>query len=134
VFYLKKYIESRSAVSVPRVDERKNRIRKMKPNIQNILAELRHRFEAIYGDRMVNMLLFGSQARGDATSESDIDVMVVLKGPVKPGDEISRTGEISAEISLKYDVVISCIFMSAERYATGRNSLIINVHREGVSV
>jgi len=37
--------------------------------------------------------------------------------------------EISAEISLKYDVVISCIFMSAERYATGQNPLIINVHR-----
>jgi predicted nucleotidyltransferase len=106
----------------------------MKPDIQNILAELRHCFEAIYGDRMVNMLLFGSQARGDATAESDIDVMIVLKGPVKPGDEIARTGEISAEISLKYDVVISCIFMSAERYATGRNPLIINVHREGVSV
>jgi len=107
---------------------------KMKSDIQNILVELRHRFEAIYGDRMVNMLLFGSQARGDATVDSDIDVMVVLKGPVKPGDEIARTGEVSAEISLKYDVVISCIFMSAERYATGRNPLIINVHREGVPV
>ena len=106
----------------------------MKPNIQNILAELRHHFEAIYGDRMVNMILFGSQARGEATAESDIDVMVVLKGPVKPGNEISRTGEISAEISLKYDVVIPCIFMSAERYATGRNPLILNVHREGVPV
>lgn len=106
----------------------------MKPDIQKILIELRQHFETIYGDRMVNMLLFGSQARGDATVESDIDVMVVLKGTVKPGDEIARTGEISAEISLKYDVVISCVFMSAERYATGRNPLIISVHREGVSV
>ena len=106
----------------------------MKPDIQKILVELRLHFEAIYGDRMVNMILFGSQARNDATVESDIDVMVVLRGTVKPGDEISRTGEISAEISLKHDVVISCIFMSAERYATGQNPLIINVHREGVSV
>lgn len=106
----------------------------MKLDIQKILVELRQHFEAIYGERLVNMLLFGSQARGDATSESDIDVMIVLKGPVKPGDEIARTGEISADISLKYDVVISCIFMSAERYATEQSPLIMNVHREGVTV
>jgi uncharacterized protein len=106
----------------------------MKSDIQKILVELRQHFEAIYGDRMVNMLLFGSQARGDATSESDIDIMVVLKGPVKPGDEISRTGEISAEISLKYDVVISCVFMSAERYTIEQSPLILNVHREGIAV
>jgi len=106
----------------------------MKPNIQNILTELRHRFEAIYGDRMVNMLLFGSQARGDATSESDIDVMVVLKGPVKPGKEINRTSEIRAELSLKNDVVISCVFMSAERYTIEQSPLILNVHREGIAI
>ena len=106
----------------------------MRQDIQQILNELRHRFEAIYGDRMVNMFLFGSQARGDATFESDIDVMVVLKGTVKPGDEIARTGEISAEISLKYDVVISCVFMSAERYDAERSPLILNVHREGIAV
>jgi hypothetical protein len=60
--------------------------------------------------------------------------MIVLKGPVNPGNEIARTGEISADISLKYDVVISCIFMSAERYTTEQSPLIMNVHREGVTV
>jgi uncharacterized protein len=106
----------------------------MKPDIQKILVELRQHFEAIYGDRMVNMLLFGSQARGDATSESDIDIMIVLKGPVKPGKEINRTSEIRAELSLKNDVVISCVFMSAERYTIEQSPLILNVHREGIAV
>lgn len=109
-------------------------LERMKTNLQNILAELRNRFSEIYCERMVNMLLFGSQARGDATSESDIDIMVVLKGPVKPGEEIARTGEVFAEISLKYDVVISCVFISEERYETGRTPLVMNVHREGVSI
>lgn len=106
----------------------------MRQDIKNILSELRCRFEAIYSDRLVDMLLFGSQARGDATPESDIDVMVVLKGHINPGDEIARTGEVSAEISLKYDVVISCVFVSAECYAAGRSPLIINVRKEGVPI
>jgi predicted nucleotidyltransferase len=83
---------------------------------------------------MLQMLLFGSQARGDAASDSDIDVMVVLRGPVKSGEEINKTSEIRAELSLKNDVVISCIFMSADRYMAEQSSLILNVHREGISV
>jgi len=106
----------------------------MESIIMKILAELRQRFEAIYGERMVNMILFGSHARGDAMPDSDIDVMVVLRGLVKPGDEIARTGEITAEISLKYDVVISCVFMSADRYAAENSPLLLNVRREGMTV
>lgn len=60
--------------------------------------------------------------------------MIVLKGEVIPGKEIARTGEMTSELSLKYDVVISCTFISAERYGTEKSPLLMNVHREGVMV
>jgi predicted nucleotidyltransferase len=56
----------------------------MNEKLQTILTELRRRFEALYGERLVRMVLFGSQAREDAELGSDIDVLVVLKGPVSP--------------------------------------------------
>jgi hypothetical protein len=34
----------------------------MNPKVQLILTELRHRFEALYGERLVRLVLFGSQA------------------------------------------------------------------------
>jgi predicted nucleotidyltransferase len=37
------------------------------------------------------MVLYGSQARGDADPDSDIYVLVVLKAPVQVGEEIDRT-------------------------------------------
>ena len=52
--------------------------------LRTILAELRGEFEALYGDRLVKMVLYSSRARGDAEHYSDIDVLVVLKGPVHP--------------------------------------------------
>jgi len=55
------------------------------------LLQSRSHFEEIYGDRLVKMVLFGSQARGEADADSDIDVLVVLKGEVNPGEEIKRT-------------------------------------------
>ena len=99
-----------------------------------ILTELRHRFKALYGERLVQILLFGSQARGDATSGSDIDVLIILKGPLNLGDEITRTGELTASLSLQYDVVISRIFGSDEQFNDEQSPLLLNVRREGIPV
>ena len=106
----------------------------MNPKIQTIVAELHRHFEVLYGDRMLQMVLFGSQARGDAEPGSDIDILIVLRELSSPGREISRTGEITAALSLSYDVVISCTFISADCYAMEQSPLLLNVRREGVTV
>jgi uncharacterized protein len=102
--------------------------------LQSILTELRHQFESLYGERLVKMALFGSQARGDAEPGSDIDVLVVLKELVQAGDEISRTGQIVADLSLKYDEVISCVFMDEDRFAHRAGPLLRNIRKEGIAV
>ena len=104
----------------------------METAIKSILAQLHNRFEVIYRDRLSNMLLYGSQARGDADPESDIDVLVVLKGEVLPCDEIERTIEDVANISLENDVVVSCVFVSEDQFENERSPLLMNVRREGI--
>ena len=106
----------------------------MDEQLQTILAELRRRLEALYGERLVQMLLFGSQARGDAEPGSDVDVLIVLRGSINPGEEITRTGELTASLSLLYDVVISRLFVSADQFASEQSPLLLNIRREGVSV
>jgi predicted nucleotidyltransferase len=106
----------------------------MSERLQSLLAELRRRFEVLYGPRLLHLMLYGSQARGDAEPGSDIDVLVVLEGPVQPGEEIRRVGEITAGISLENSVVISCAFTSAERFEREESPLMMNVRREGVAV
>ena len=104
----------------------------MDEKLSAILRELRRRFEALYGERLVQMVLFGSRARGDAGPESDIDVLVVLRGPVDPGQEIARTGELTASFSLERDVVVSRVFISAEQFCDGQSPLLLNIRREGI--
>jgi predicted nucleotidyltransferase len=100
--------------------------------LKAILSALRHGFEALYGERLVQMLLFGSQARGDADADSDIDVLIVLQGPVNPGDEIARTSELTAVLSLQHNVVISRAFVSAQQFSDEQSPLLLNVRREGI--
>ena len=103
-------------------------------NLKAILSELRGRLQSLYGDRLAKVILFGSQARGEATENSDIDVMVILKGDVSPSLEIARTIDDVADISLANDVVLSCVFMPESRYDKEQSPLILNVHREGLAV
>ena len=102
--------------------------------LRSLLAELRSRFKALYGPRLVRLMLFGSQARGDAESSSDIDVLVVLEGPVRPGEEIRRSLNDVAELSLENNMVFSCVFVSRDRFESELSPLLINVRREGVPV
>jgi predicted nucleotidyltransferase len=106
----------------------------MQPEIKPILDELKRAFEAIYGDRLVKLVLFGSQARGDAEPGSDIDVLVVLRGPVNCCEEIKRTSEANADMCLEHAVVIQRVFVSDEQFDAGERSLFRNIRKEGVLV
>ncbi len=106
----------------------------MSERLEQILIELRSRFETLYGERLAEMVLFGSQARGDSQAGSDIDVLVVLRGDVSPVAEIERTGEVVADLSLEHTVVISCVFVDERRYARGTGPLLRNIRREGLPV
>jgi predicted nucleotidyltransferase len=106
----------------------------MKAAVRTILVELRSHLEALYRDRLVGLVLYGSHARGDADPGSDIDVLVVLKGPVDSDAEGVRTGELIAALSLAHNVVLSCLFMEEERFLHRQGPLLRNIRREGVSV
>src|SRR5256885_2991472 len=115
---------------MPIPDERRH----MDDKLSAIIVELRRQFELLYGERLVRMVLFGSQARGDAEPGSDIDILVVLKGPVSPCKEIARTSEIVADLSLRFNEVISCVFMDEERFTHRNGPLLRNIRREGIAI
>ena len=104
----------------------------MNSQVQMILSELQKRLTALYGLRLKHLLLYGSTARGEAEPGSDLDVLVVLEGPVDAGREIEHTGAIVADLSLAHDVVIACVFMDQERFLHRQGPFLRNVRREGI--
>lgn len=82
----------------------------------------------------MRLILYGSQARGEAQPHSDIDILVVLKGTVRPGQEIERTGGVVGELSLEFDAVIECLFVEEARFAALASPVIEKAAREGISI
>ena len=101
------------------------------PQIEVIVQELYTGLQALYGERLAQVILYGSQARDEAEPDSDIDVMIVVESPLDRSAEMERTSRLVAALSLKYDVVITPIIISSQQYQRDNQALIRNVRKEG---
>lgn len=101
-------------------------------NIDDIIKEFKAQIETLYGKKLKNVILYGSWARDDATEDSDVDLLIVLKGQVQPGREIDRMIDIITDTNLKHGVLLSVYPVSERDYETLKSPLLMNVRREGV--
>lgn len=106
----------------------------MTDDIRTLLAEYRARLERLYGPRLVKLVLFGSRARGDAGPDSDIDVLIVLKGPLDHWAEIQRTSALTSDISIAHETFLSRFFATPQELAAPPSPFYLEVRAEGVAV
>ena len=88
--------------------------------------------EHYYGEQFQGMILYGSYARGDYHPDSDVDVLIVLRGEVKPTREIDRISDRVADICLEHNVLIATFPVSEEWLSQRKSPLFENVRKEGV--
>ena len=71
-----------------------------------LLKETSIELRKIFGEKLDNVILYGSYARGDYDSESDIDVMALIDIEKSELAKYRRkVSEIANNIDLKYDVL-----------------------------
>lgn len=112
-------------------------------DLDSLLTDLQTALKDLYGDRLVRLVLYGSQskttsslpfgaqARGDTHDESDVDVLVVLNGSVEPGREIRRMGDVRTRIGLRYEQALSLLPVSEEEYQNRSSPWLANARRDG---
>lgn len=59
------------------------------PQLTQILNSLHQYFNGLYSERLVSLILFGSQAKREAQFDSDIEMLVVLKDNVDSWTEMA---------------------------------------------
>lgn len=102
-------------------------------NKEKILLEIKSRLVEVYGSRLVEVILYGSVARGEEHEDSDIDILVLLKGPVNLGDDLMTNIETLSSFGRDLGHVISPKPVDAEQYETYDCPLFRAVRKEGIT-
>ena len=106
----------------------------MPQEIKSLLEKLKSGLKRIYGEQFKQAYLFGSYARGDYDSDSDVDILIVLSDFEKYGAELNRTSELIGELSLEYGTTVSVVFARQREWQMDKLPLLLNIHAEGVAV
>jgi len=104
--------------------------------VEKIKADLKKALVKIYAGKLKRLILFGSYARGDARADSDIDFLVVLDvkdSEINAYDEISKMGDEVYDLVLKYEMTISVVPVSEEKYQSSIMPFIVNARNEGIA-
>ena len=99
---------------------------------ERVLQEIRARLARAHGDRLRGVVLYGSEARGDADADSDIDLLVLLRGPVDLGRDLETNLEAVYPLACSIGRRISAKPVSAAEYESIDCPLYRSAHREGV--
>jgi predicted nucleotidyltransferase len=98
---------------------------------RKILDEFTARVRERFSDAQV--WAFGSRARGEATWESDFDLLIVLSAVDQKIERWIR--DIAWEVGFENDRVITTILLDREQFERGpmsESTLVENVLREGI--
>ncbi len=97
------------------------------------MRRVRTELEAAYGPRLRLVLLYGSEARGDAGPDSDIDVLVLLDEVADYGAELRRCVDALYALGLEMGRPLSPKPVPEREYETVDCPLYRRVHAEGIA-
>jgi predicted nucleotidyltransferase len=102
--------------------------------LEEVLRDLDGGLRDLYGECYQGLVLYGSQARGEADEGSDVDLLLLLEDPVEVGREIRHSSGLVASLSLEAGLVLSLVPVSIEDYRASLDPYLINARREGAIV
>lgn len=97
------------------------------------LKELKENLNSFLDERLVRFVLYGSRARGDYDSQSDIDVAIIVRGLTR--DLKNQILDVVAEVEFKHLVPLSAFVLSEdefERLKKLERRIALDIEKEGI--
>ncbi len=98
-----------------------DRIKVLKPlcimpySQDSILKNFSEQIRGKFGERIINLKLFGSRARGDARPDSDYDVLLVLDRVTEADRDV--VADVVGEMIQRHEQYVSCNMYSQDEFA-----------------
>lgn len=99
-----------------------------------LLQQVREAIESVVGDAPMELYLYGSRARGDATPESDGDFLLILPDEKSSGFQNAVSSALY-RLSLDTDELLYCIVMGRSEWEflkLAQTPFAVNVQQEAI--
>lgn len=124
--------DNRIKSGIYRYWRKKVRVNHDHPGLIKSLSEMSERIYRIYGEELDRVILYGSYARGDQTSESDVDIAVVIRKDTEQMHD--KLLDLVVDYELDLAVTLSVVPIEYDNYIEWSKVLPFykNIDREGI--
>lgn len=108
-----------------------------KNELNIILSKIYNAYQEVYGKQIIKIILYGSYARKDFTSDSDIDIVAIVDGERENlQNKLKKIWDVSSELEIKYETIVSPTVIPYKEYTQYKNILPYyrNIEKEGVEI
>ena len=104
-----------------------------KMDARSLLDRMKALLQVAFGERLRGVVLYGSEARGEAEPDSDIDLLVLLAGPIDLGRDLRICIHALYPLVLELERPIDWLPVDVSAYEAGENPLFAKAKSEGIA-
>lgn len=104
----------------------------MDKRTKQLVNQVKECLVKMYGEKIKQVIIYGSYVRGEATKDSDIDVLVVIDDILNPFEVRKNLSDIIFDILLEKGELISVIAVPETLFKNYKSPFILNVREEGM--
>ena len=106
----------------------------MNEKITQVVNQVKEYLIKKYGDKIREIILFGSYVKGEATKDSDIDILVLIDDSIDLFEMRRSLSDLLFDILLEYGELVSVVVLPERFFENYNYPFMLNVKREGLRV
>ena len=106
----------------------------MDEKIEKIVGEIKRYLKEKYGEKIKEVILYGSYARGDTREDSDVDVLVVVSDDLNPNDVEEYLVPLIGNFLAYWGELVPALAIKESEFLKEQSDFLINVRKEGIAV